>query len=63
MLATTFGFAMIWYMWWLAVVSFIGIIVCVISISFSENTEFTIPAEEVQETEEKYFEKLIKASV
>jgi hypothetical protein len=44
-------------------VSFIGIIVCVISISFSENTEFTIPAEEVQETEEKYFEKLIKASV
>jgi cytochrome o ubiquinol oxidase subunit I len=63
MLATVFGFAMIWYMWWLAIISLLGIIGCVIHIGFTDENEFIIPAAEVEETEKEYLEKLIKGSV
>jgi len=61
-LATTFGFAMIWYMWWLAIVSLLGVIATVISIGFSEDVEFVISAKEVQDIEEEHLAKLIKGS-
>jgi cytochrome o ubiquinol oxidase subunit 1 len=62
LLATTFGFAMIWYIWWLAIVSLVGIIGIVINIGFSEDVDFVIPAQKVQEIEEERLEKLIKGT-
>lgn len=62
MLATVFGFAMIWYMWWLAVISLLGIIGCVIHIGFTDENEFIIPASEVEQTEKEFLEKLIKGT-
>lgn len=64
MLATTFGFAMIWHIWWLAIATLIGIILSVINIGFSENenVEFIIPAQEVQEIEEEHLGKMIKGT-
>lgn len=62
LLTTTFGFAMIWYMWWLAILSFIGIVGCIIRIGFTDDIEFVIPAKEVEETEKEYLEKLIKGT-
>jgi len=51
--ALAFGFAMIWHIWWLAIVGLVGAIACVIIRSFEEETEYTIPAAEVQRMEEQ----------
>ena len=42
---------LIWYVWWLAAVSFVGIIAVAIHHTFNYNREFHIPVEEVIETE------------
>jgi cytochrome o ubiquinol oxidase subunit 1 len=40
------GFGFVWEITWLAVVSIIGIIACLIARTFNNDTEYTIPAEE-----------------
>ena len=50
-LALVLGFAMIWYIWWLAAVSFVGIVVVSIGHTFNYNRDYHIPADEVAETE------------
>jgi cytochrome o ubiquinol oxidase subunit 1 len=50
-LSTVLGFAMIWYMWWLAIASFIGIVAYAIYHTFNYDREFHIPADEVARTE------------
>jgi cytochrome o ubiquinol oxidase subunit 1 len=50
-LATALGFAMIWYIWWLAAVSFAGIIGYAIAHTFNYKRDFHIPAGTVVETE------------
>jgi cytochrome o ubiquinol oxidase subunit 1 len=52
-LSTAFGFAMIWYIWWLAAVSFIGILAIAIGHTFNYDREFYIPADEVTRTEDQ----------
>lgn len=50
-LSTALGFAMIWYIWWLAAVSFLGIIGYAIFHTFNYDRDYYIPAETVAETE------------
>ncbi|MBP2292763.1 cytochrome o ubiquinol oxidase subunit I [Azospirillum rugosum] len=50
-LSVAFGFAMIWYIWWLAALSFIGILVVAIGHTFNYHRDFHIPADEVVQTE------------
>ncbi len=45
------GFAMIWYIWWLAAAAFLGLLVTAIAHTFNYDRDFYIPAEEVTETE------------
>lgn len=45
------GFAFVWHVAWLAVVSIIAIIVCVVRRTFNEHTEYTIKASEVERLE------------
>lgn len=45
------GFAFVWEVTWLAFVSIISIIICVIVRTFDEHTEYTIPAAEVEKLE------------
>jgi len=45
------GFAMVWQIWWLAAVGLIGAIACVIIRSFDEETEYVIPAGQVEKME------------
>ncbi len=52
-LSTVFGFAMTWYMWWLAIASFVAIIAYAIWHTFDYQREFHLPAEEVKRTEEE----------
>jgi cytochrome o ubiquinol oxidase subunit 1 len=51
-LSLVFGFAMIWYMWWLAALSFVAILVTAIVHTFNYNRDFYIPADVVARTEQ-----------
>jgi len=51
-LSTLCGFALIWYIWWLAAASFVGIVAAVIIHSFNYDRDFHIPAEEVLRAED-----------
>ncbi len=46
-----FGFAMIWYIWWLAIVSGVAIFVCVAYRSFDYDIDYYVTAEEVERIE------------
>jgi len=52
-ISVALAFGLIWYMWWLVVVSFIGLLVVAIGHTFNYRRDFHIPAEEVTETEGK----------
>ncbi len=52
-LALVMGFAMIWYIWWLAALSFAGLFVYAIGHTFNFKRDYYIPAEEVTATEDK----------
>jgi cytochrome o ubiquinol oxidase subunit 1 len=50
-LCFTLGFGMIWYMWWLAIVSFVGILAVSIGHTFNYDRDYYIPADEVARIE------------
>jgi len=50
-LALVLGFAMVWYIWWLAALSFIGLLVVAIAHTFNYNRDYLVPAEEVARIE------------
>lgn len=51
-LATLCGFALIWYIWWLAALSFVSVLAAVIIHSFNYDRDFHIPADEVVRAED-----------
>ena len=51
-ISVALAFAMIWYIWWLAVVSFIAILAVSIGHTFNYRRDFYIPAETVTATED-----------
>jgi cytochrome o ubiquinol oxidase subunit 1 len=51
-LATAMGFGMVWHIWWLAILSFVAIIVSTIYHTFNYNRDYYIPAEDVKEVED-----------
>ncbi|TPI15689.1 cytochrome o ubiquinol oxidase subunit I [Mesorhizobium sp. B4-1-3] len=46
------GFGLIWYMWWLAALSFVCLIATAIGHTFNYHRDFDIPAAEIAQTEE-----------
>jgi cytochrome o ubiquinol oxidase subunit 1 len=62
-LAFLFGFGMIWYIWWLAVLSALGILGAVIARSADDDIAYVIPAEEVARIENRRYEQLEAASM
>ena len=46
-LATFLGFAMIWHIWWLAILSFAGAFVTFVVFAWRDRAEYFIPAAEV----------------
>lgn len=60
-LATICGFALIWYIWWLAALSFVAVLAAVITHSFNYDRDFHIPAETVVREEETRTELLGRA--
>ena len=51
-LGTVFGFAMVWYIWWLAVVSFVALIAVAIAHTFNYDRDTHLPAHEVAQFEQ-----------
>ncbi|WP_131116115.1 cytochrome o ubiquinol oxidase subunit I [Lichenihabitans psoromatis] len=52
-LSTVFSFAMIWYIWWLAVLAFVSILAVAILHTFNYNRDFYIPVEDVVRAESR----------
>ena len=44
-----FGFGVVWHIWWLVLVAFVGGVVAVLDRTFNENTEYILKAAEVAE--------------
>lgn len=55
------AFGLVWHIWWLTVLSFLMIWAAVIARSFVKNTTRTIPACEVQRTEERWLQAVREA--
>jgi cytochrome o ubiquinol oxidase subunit 1 len=56
--AAALGFALIWHIWWLALVSFAAAIAAAIAHSFNEDRDYYVPSDEVARDEDKYFDHL-----
>jgi cytochrome o ubiquinol oxidase subunit 1 len=52
-LSTVLAFAMVWHVWWLAIVSFALVIIVSIYHTFNYNRDYYIPAEVVKEEEDE----------
>jgi cytochrome o ubiquinol oxidase subunit 1 len=50
-IATVLGFAMIWYIWWLAALSFVALIAVVIAHTFNYDRDYYIPVDEIERAE------------
>ncbi len=49
--AFVFGFAIVWHIWWLALVGLLGVITCIIVRISAEHTDYRLSAEKVAELE------------
>jgi len=61
-LVFVFGFAMVWYIWWLAILSALGIIFTLIVRASDDDTEYVIPAAEVERIESRRHRQLTTAA-
>ncbi|MAU98229.1 MAG: cytochrome o ubiquinol oxidase subunit I [Fulvimarina sp.] len=61
-LATLCGFALIWYIWWLAIVGFVAMIAATIWHTFNYDRDYYIPAQEVAASERAYAASLAARS-
>ncbi|MDR6290685.1 cytochrome o ubiquinol oxidase subunit 1 [Inquilinus ginsengisoli] len=60
-LGVAFAFAMIWYIWWLAAISFAGMLAVAIGHTFNYKRDFHIPAETVTKAEDERTRLLAQA--
>jgi cytochrome o ubiquinol oxidase subunit 1 len=54
------GFAMVWHIWWLAVASIVGVVICLIIRSSNDDDEHVFPAAEVERIEKARLDLLDK---
>ncbi|MDO4643395.1 MAG: cytochrome o ubiquinol oxidase subunit I [Cardiobacteriaceae bacterium] len=59
--ATVMGFALVWYIWWLAFVGFIGMVAAWIWRSFEPSKDYYVQPEEISAIEDKHFKQLDSA--
>jgi len=58
LLTLTFGFAMVWYIWWLAILSVTGLLVSIIVSSTNDNEMHIISVGEVKRTEYEHLKNI-----
>ena len=57
------GFALVWYIWWLAALAVLGLFATVIARASNDRTEYIIPAEEVERIEKERYRQLTSSTV
>lgn len=57
------GFALIWHIWWLAIVGLVGIIATYIRHTFNDDVDYYVPVAVVEQTEEQHYQALQQAGV
>ncbi|USU04883.1 cytochrome o ubiquinol oxidase subunit I [Sphingomonadaceae bacterium OTU29MARTA1] len=57
-LSMVFGLAMIWYIWWLAALSLLGLVAVAIGHTFNYDRDYYIPADEVTAAEDEHTRQL-----
>lgn len=57
------GFALIWHIWWLAIVGLVGIIATYIRHTFNDDVDYYVPVEVVEKTEAQHYQALQQAGV
>ncbi len=62
MSAFVFGFSMIWHIWWLAIVGVLAITGCLVARAWSEDVDYSIPAQDVERIESNRFRRLTAAA-
>jgi cytochrome o ubiquinol oxidase subunit 1 len=62
MLAFVFGFAMIWHIWWLVIVSALALVFTIIARASDDDIHYVIPAAEVERIENERYQQLDKAA-
>ena len=60
-LSGVMGFACVWHIWWLAIVSTLAMVGCYIAYTFEKNKDYYVEIDEVEAIEGKYFERLSRA--
>ncbi|QPC43456.1 cytochrome o ubiquinol oxidase subunit I [Kaustia mangrovi] len=60
-LAFVLGFAVVWYIWWLAALSFAAILAVVAVRASNDDDEYTVPAAEVEAIETARYDRLARA--
>jgi cytochrome o ubiquinol oxidase subunit 1 len=60
-LSTMLGFALVWYIWWLAALCFIALVAAAIIHTFNYNRDTTVPAEDVARFETRRAAQLAAA--
>ncbi|MFP3014171.1 MAG: cytochrome o ubiquinol oxidase subunit I [Arsenophonus sp.] len=58
-----FGFSMVWHIWWMAIIGFVGIIVIWIGKSFDNNVGYYVPIEEIKSVEDQHYNNLKKIGI
>jgi cytochrome o ubiquinol oxidase subunit 1 len=52
------GFALVWHIWWLAIVGLAGMIISFIVRSNDDHIDYYVPAREVEAIETRYFKRI-----
>ena len=58
-----FGFAMVWHIWWLVALSFLGMFASYIAYTFVRSKDYYVPVEQVQEIESAHYQSLRDSGV
>jgi cytochrome o ubiquinol oxidase subunit 1 len=61
-LAGLLGFAMIWYIWWMAIAVAVGMWAVIIARAYDDDAEYCLPAGEVEKIEARRYEALASAA-
>jgi len=59
-LITAFGFAMIWHIWWLAIVGLVGSIVTFIARAYTTDVDYYVQPDEIARIENEHLDNVAK---
>src|SRR4051794_20370100 len=62
-LSTVLGFALIWHIWWLVILSLVGLIGAAIIHTFNYNRDYYVPAEKVSQLESQRTAQLVEGAL